>query len=204
MTKRLLKTGQALAQSLAGRAPLKITDPAAVPAAVLMPLWDQAEEVQVVFTKRTARLPHHAGQISFPGGVRDPGDFNLLDTALRETQEEIGVSPRQVSVVARLDQVLTATSNFLVTPYVGLLEAEASFAPNPVEVEKLVIVPLYKVLDRDNYRETELYLNGETRQEVGLTHDGQVIWGATARILTNLLDALGPKALQVAALGRSS
>jgi len=101
----------------------------------------------------------------------------LLDTALRETQEEIGVSPRQVSVVARLDQVLTATSNFLVTPYVGLLDAEASFAPNPVEVERLVIVPLCKVLDRANYCETELSLNGEMRQEVALTHDGQVIWG---------------------------
>lgn len=204
MTKRLIATGRALGQALARRAPGRIKDTEAVPAAVLMPLWDINDGVQVVFTKRNARLPHHAGQVSFPGGARDPEDLNLMDTALRETHEEIGVQPEHVSVVARLDQVLTATTNFVVTPFVGLLDNEAKFKPSPVEVERLVIVPLAKVLDLANYRQTEVTTASEVLLETALCHNGDIIWGATARILMNLLESLGPAALKVAALGQGA
>ena len=151
MSTRLIETGRVLERALGRRAPIMIKDAEAVPAAVLMPLWDKEDGVQVVFTKRNARLPHHAGQVSFPGGSREPEDSNLVDTALRETHEEIGVKAGQVSVVARLDQVRTATSNFVVTPFLGILDDETRFKPSPVEVERLVIIPLAKVLDTANY-----------------------------------------------------
>jgi 8-oxo-dGTP pyrophosphatase MutT (NUDIX family) len=164
-----------------------------------MPLWEQDHRVQMVFTKRNADLPHHPGQISFPGGAEDPGDADLAETALRETCEEIGVCQGLVEVVGRLDQVLTIT-NFLVTPYLGLVDSRANFQPNPVEVERLVVVPLAKVLDRANYQPRSLQWQGMTMNQVALTHGQDIIWGATARMLLNLLDALGDSAPTLAAL----
>ena len=198
MTERQLRTAQALQRALADREPARLEAPQARPAAVLMPLWDQGRGVQVVFTKRTEQLPTHAGQISFPGGARDPEDGDLEFTALRETCEEIGVCGRAVDVLARLDQVVTVT-NYLVTPFIGLLAPGVEFSPNPVEVERLVIVPLAKVLDRASYRPTEVTWRGVSFEQEALNHNGDLIWGATARILLNLLDALGPAAREVAA-----
>ena len=197
MTDLLRHTAQALSQALAGHQPQSLESPGSRPAAVLMPLWEQEGRVQVVFTKRNATLPHHPGQISFPGGAADPEDANLAETALRETCEEIGVCQGLVEVTERLDQVLTIT-NFLVTPYVGLVDPRAEFNPNPVEVERLVVVPLAKVLDRQSYQPRDVKWEGLTMRQVGLAHGGDIIWGATARMLLNLLDALGDSAKAVA------
>ncbi len=199
MEDMLHQTSQALTQALAGHQPQRLEYPGSRPAAVLMPLWERDGRVHVVFTKRNAHLPHHPGQISFPGGAVDPADSDLAETALRETCEEIGVCQGLVEVVGRLDQVLTIT-NFLVTPYLGLVDPQADFRPNPVEVERLVVVPLSKVLDRANYQPRPLQWEGVTMRQVALTHGQDVIWGATARMLLNLLDALGDKAREVAAL----
>ncbi len=198
MTDRQLQTARALREALAGREPGLLEAPQARPAAVLMPLWDPGDQLLVVFTKRTEQLPTHAGQISFPGGARDPEDGDLEFTALRETCEEIGVCGRAVEVLARLDQVVTVT-NYLVTPFIGLLEPGVEFSPNPVEVERLVLVPLAKVLDRASYRPTEVTWRGISFQQEALYHNGDLIWGATARILLNLLATLGPAAAEVAA-----
>ncbi|CAO0821541.1 CoA pyrophosphatase [Desulfarculales bacterium] len=195
----LHQTSQALLEALAGHQPQRLQYPGSRPAAVLMPLWEHDGRVQVVFTKRNAHLPCHAGQISFPGGAADSEDNGLSETALRETCEEIGVCQGLVEIVGRLDQVLTVT-NFLVTPYLGLVNARADFRPNPVEVERLVVVPLSKVLDKANYQPRPLQWEGVTTKQVALTHGQDVIWGATARMLMNLLDTLGDKALEVAAL----
>lgn len=197
MTDLLQNTAQALSQALAGHQPQRLEHPGSRPAAVLMPLWEDQGQVQVVFTKRNATLPHHPGQISFPGGAADPGDADLAETALRETCEEIGVCQGLVEVVERLDQVLTIT-NFLVTPYVGLVDARADFRPNPVEVERLVVVPLATVLDRESYQIQSVNWEGVAMRQVALAQGPDVIWGATARMLLNLLDALGEKALDVA------
>ena len=198
MTARQLLTAQALQEALAGREPARLDAPRARPAAVRMPLWDQGDQVQVGFTKRTEQLPTHAGQISFPGGARDPEDGDLEFTALRETCEEIGVCGQAVEVVARLDQGVTVT-NYLVTPFIGLLAPGVEFAPNPLEVQRLVIVPLAKVLDRASYRPSLLTWQGMSFRQQALNHNGDLIWGATARILLNLLEALGPAAREVAA-----
>jgi 8-oxo-dGTP pyrophosphatase MutT (NUDIX family) len=197
MSDLLHQTSQALLTALAGHQPQCLEYPGSRPAAVLMPLWERDQRVQVVFTKRNATLPHHPGQISFPGGAVDPEDADLAETALRETCEEIGVCQGLVEVVGRLDQVLTIT-NFLVTPYLGLVDPRADFRPNPVEVERLVVVPLAKVLDREAYQPRPLQWEGMTLTQVALTQGQDVIWGATARMLLNLLDALGDKARDVA------
>lgn len=190
MSERLARTAQAFAAALSGREPRRLNSPDARPAAVLMPLWEDQGQVQVVFTKRTATLPHHASQISFPGGMADPEDPDLKTTALRETCEEIGICQGLVEVVARLDQLLTIT-NFLVTPFLGVIEPGAPFRPNPVEVDRLVVVPLAKVLDPASYRPTEVHWQGMSLSQTALDHQGDVIWGATGRMLLNLLEILG-------------
>lgn len=204
MTSLLNNTANALLGALNGHQPQKVETSEAKPAAVLMPFWEQDGQVQMVFTKRSSDLPHHAGQISFPGGMRDPEDAGLEATALRETHEEIGVEPSLVEMVTRLDQVLTVT-NFLVTPFVGLLSPRASFRLSPEEVQRLIMVPVDKALDIGNYRMTDVEYKGAVFHQMALGHNGDVIWGATARILLNLVNILGEdgaRAVGLAAKGK--
>lgn len=188
---------QLLLEGLGGKEPGRLDSPQARRAAVLMPLWDDGAAAQVVFTKRNANLPTHAGQISFPGGAVEEQDPDLSGTALRETCEEIGVCHGAVEVVARLDQVTTIT-NYLVTPFVGLVSPQADFRLNPEEVERLVVVPLSVVLDRSRWRETEIPYQGMRLKQTALAFNGDVVWGATARILLGLIERLGPQAAVVA------
>lgn len=194
---RLRATAEALLAALAAKPPGRIEDASAKPAAVLVPLMDDGDQVRMVFTRRTDHLPQHAGQISFPGGGVEQGDRDLVSTALRETREEIGVSPRQVEIITRLDQIVTVT-NYLVTPFVGLLASPVEFSLNQVEVKHLLLVPLAKVLDRSQYVPTRIPWGGLNLNQLALHHKGEVIWGATARMLLNLLDTLGPAARTVA------
>ena len=188
------QTGRSLVSALEGYRPRRISpENGEVRAAVLVPLVERDGEVRVLFTKRTSNLPHHPGQISFPGGAREDSDRDSLATALRETSEEVGIAPEQVEVLARLDQIVTIT-NFLVTPYMGLVSENAIPSPNPVEVARLLEVPAQKVFDPESYRPTEISWQGATLMNQALSYNGDVIWGATARILLNLLEVLGPAA----------
>ncbi|KIX15932.1 NUDIX hydrolase [Dethiosulfatarculus sandiegensis] len=196
ISERLSKVGREFKQTLAMRDPVRVDSPGAKPAAVLMPLWDDGKDIQVIFTKRSAALPHHAGQISFPGGMRDPEDKDTSFTALRETAEEIGVPPARVEIVARLDQTVTIT-DFVITPYVGILDFNGDFELNPTEVDRLVITPLSKVLDFSLYKPREIKWQGMAFQQKALEHNGDIIWGATARILLDLLSALGDDAKKI-------
>jgi len=198
-TQRQQAVGLALCQALERHKPGRERLDEVRPAAVLMPLWDDGERVQVVFTKRTETLPSHAGQVSFPGGMVDPEDPDLKTTALRETHEEVGVPPEEVELITRLDQVVTVTG-FLVTPYLGLMDPAARFRPNPVEVERLVLVPLARLLDRSNYHTVDMFWEGMPLRQIALRQDQDIIWGATMRILLNFLEVVGPAARQVAAL----
>ncbi len=197
-SKRQLAVSQAFCQALEGHAPRSEELPHTRAAAVLVPLWDDGETVQMVFTKRTATLDNHAGQVSFPGGMADPDDPGLRATALRETHEEVGVPPERVELITRLDQVVTITG-FLVTPYLGLVDPAARFEPNPVEVDHMVLVPLPKVLDRSNYQTVDMEWEGMQLRQIALYQDQDMVWGATMRMLLNMLDALGDNAAKVAA-----
>lgn len=187
---RILRVGHALVNALEPHETVRVPVKSGRPAGVLMPLWDDGDDIQVIFTKRSSDLPTHAGQVSFPGGMAETTDNGLSYTALRETEEEIGVPPEKVAVVRRMDQLKTITG-FVVTPYIGLMASDISFKVNRVEVDHLLMVPLKKVLDREAYQEVEVDWDGMKLSQMGLAHDQDIIWGATFRMLQNFIESLG-------------
>ena len=158
-------------------------------AAVLVPLVDRPEGLTVIFTQRTAHLSAHAGQISFPGGRREPTDKNPEDTALRETEEEIGLSRDRVEVLGRLDTYMTRTG-FRVTPVVGLVRPPFTVDPDPTEVDEVFEVPLSVILDPANPQTHSRELMGTQRHFYAFPYQNRFIWGATAGMLVNLRDVL--------------
>lgn len=156
-------------------------------AAVLVPLLERNGTPHVLFTKRPATLRSHAGQFSFPGGGREPSDETPLHTALRETQEEIGVPPERVTVLGMLNEAPTVT-NFRIRPFVGVIPGDLTYRPNPDEIELILEVPLTVLLDPAAPRR-ELWRRGGREHEVYFFDYGEhVIWGATARMLVELFE----------------
>jgi 8-oxo-dGTP pyrophosphatase MutT (NUDIX family) len=155
---------------------------------VLLPLYEREGEYWMLFTKRTQKVAYHKGQISFPGGARDEEDRDLMDTALRETFEEIGVKPEDVEILGELDRMGTLTSNFLITPFVGIIPHPYELTIAGDEIEELVEVPISALLDKNNYREESQVYEGVTYQGSFFDYKGKVIWGATAKILKQFLD----------------
>ena len=159
------------------------------PASVFMPLCWHDNDVYMLFTKRTDKLHYHSGQISFPGGSQDPDDPDPAYAAMRETFEEIGVPFEKMRIILRLDQQSTLTG-FLITPFLGVIHPARDFKLNHNEVERLIMAPLSKVLDINNYREQEIIWRGVPTYWMALKHEGDIIWGATARILLTFIDTL--------------
>ncbi|RYG91348.1 CoA pyrophosphatase [Loktanella sp. IMCC34160] len=157
------------------------------PAAVLVPVM--AERNDIVLTKRSARLKHHPGQIAFPGGKQDPTDATLADTALREAEEEIGLSRDMVEVLGALPTHETVTG-FTVTPIVGLIHGAPSFRPEAGEVEEVFRVPFAHLADPVNFRVEGRRWQGRKRYYFTAPYGPYYIWGATARILRGLADRL--------------
>ena len=162
------------------------------PAAVLLPLYKKQGEYHILLTRRTQKVEHHKGQISFPGGARQEDDEGLMDTALRETFEEIGVCPEDVEVLGELDNMGTLTSNYLVTPFVGIIPYPYELRVNCDEIDELVEVPLSALADKRNHREEVYVIEGIKFKATMFDYRGHVIWGATARILEQFLDLLLP------------
>ena len=158
-------------------------------AAVLVPLIDRAEGLTVLFTQRTAHLSAHAGQISFPGGRRETYDHSPEDTALRETEEEIGLPRDRIEVLGRLDTYLTRTG-FRVTPVVGLVRPPFAIEPDPTEVDEVFEVPLTVILDPSNPQRHSREFMGQQRYFYAFPYEQRYIWGATAGMLVNLRDVL--------------
>jgi len=158
------------------------------PAAVLVPLLEKDGEAQVLLTRRRRDLRHHPGQVSFPGGRLDPGEAPLAG-ALREAREEIGLAPSAAEVLGRLDETLVLTSPFRLTPFVARVPYPGPYVGHPGEVEAILLLPLATLLRPEVHRT-------EVRDAYGMSHEvhvfdagGDRVWGATARVLWQLLGA---------------
>jgi 8-oxo-dGTP pyrophosphatase MutT (NUDIX family) len=161
-------------------------------AAVLVALFLAGEtpEPHVVLTKRRADLRRHAGEISFPGGRKDAEDADLSATALREAEEEIGLERSLVSLLGTLPITSTFATNYVIHPFVATIPASTAWTPSAKEVAEVLELPLEEV--RQAKTKTNIERRGITFQTDAYVVDGNVIWGATARILANLFDALVP------------
>lgn len=157
-------------------------DAAATEAAVMIVLVQHAADLSVLFTQRTAHLSDHAGQISFPGGRVEKEDANREETALRETEEEIGLQRARIAVLGRLPQY-EVPSGFRITPVVGWTEGPLLLQPDPFEVAEIFQVPLRHFLDLSRYQRREYDFRGRHRHYMAIPYEGRYIWGATAGML---------------------
>ncbi|MBA2325885.1 MAG: CoA pyrophosphatase [Actinobacteria bacterium] len=156
-----------------------------------MPLFEEDGEARVILTKRPEHMPSHRGEIAFPGGKVQPDvDATVLDAALREAAEEIGLPRSAVEIAAELDGISTIASRFTITPFVGLLETRPELVPDPREVAKVLDVPLSDLLDDGAYREERWDLGIPDRAVYFFELADETVWGATARILAGFLEHL--------------
>ncbi|MEN9562839.1 MAG: hypothetical protein RIR73_1083 [Chloroflexota bacterium] len=158
-------------------------------AAVLVPLVFFQNEWHVLYTRRTDRVESHKGQVSFPGGACDEGETTPEETALREADEEIGIRPQDVNVIGRLSRMVTI-SKFRVTPVVGVMSFPYAFKTSGAEVARVFTMPLQWLANRNNY--WEFSMPGSDRSVIVYhPYDGELLWGATARMTVNFLKILG-------------
>ena len=180
-----------IAAILARRCPREETVPGYRQAAVLLPLYETPDGPHFVLTKRTELVPTHKGQISFPGGGFQDGDGDLLATALRETEEEIGLRRGDVDVVGVLDDTVTAASSHVVRPFVGFVPHPYPFRLASFEIEQLVHLPLRPLLEPNCFREEVWDRDGRPHSVFFYEHDGHTVWGLTARILKQFVEVVG-------------
>jgi 8-oxo-dGTP pyrophosphatase MutT (NUDIX family) len=176
----LLCAAEAMALEVLGR-----TD-----AAVLVPLYIENGELYGVFTKRRDDLRRHAGEISFPGGRHDEGETDLVQTALREAEEEIGLPRDAVEILGALQPTPTIATGYAVYPFVGLIESGRTWTPSPREVAAVIELPLAALLA--GYDRRRLIRRGVPIRTDTYVVGEHLIWGATARILADLFDRIGP------------
>ena len=155
------------------------------PAAILLPIIER-EEPSVLLTKRSDNMPTHAGQISFPGGRVHAGDVSLIDTALRELEEETGIDREFVTVAGFLDPYETVNSGFMILPVVGFVRESFTLHMNANEVAEIFEAPLEYLCDPRNRSRMSVERQGVTREFYTIPFAGHTIWGATAEIIVNL------------------
>jgi len=158
-------------------------------AAVLVPLFKKGDGCHLLFTKRSDQVKHHKGEISFPGGVVDEEDLELISTALREADEEIGLRKSDVQILGILDDIVTVTE-FIVTPIVGVFPYPYPFKVSAVEIAELIEVPLSSLLREKSFSEKEMIRGGQKEIVYAYQYEKHIIWGATARILKQFLDLI--------------
>jgi 8-oxo-dGTP pyrophosphatase MutT (NUDIX family) len=161
-----------------------------VRAGVLVPLVPGPNGVEILLTRRTDTVLTHKGQISFPGGQQEKGDADIVETALREAYEEVGLEPSRVEVLGELDDVFTAVSGFVVTPVVGVMDGGLDdLRPAPMEVKSLLVVPISRLLEPAVHTTQTRSANGQRFTIDYYTVGEDVIWGATGRMLNQFLRA---------------
>ncbi len=158
-------------------------------AAVLVPLFKKGKDCHLLFTKRSDQVKYHKGEISFPGGVVDEEDLELVNTALREADEEIGLKKKDVEIIGILDDIVTITQ-FIVTPIVGFFPYPYSFKVSEVEIAELIEVPLSSLLHGESFSEKEIMRGGQREIVYAYQYGKHTIWGATARILKQFLELI--------------
>ncbi|MBW1920037.1 MAG: CoA pyrophosphatase [Deltaproteobacteria bacterium] len=162
--------------------------------AVLIPLFRADNEYKVLFTKRTSMVETHKGQISFPGGAVDKNDGSFVETALREAYEETGIRREDVSLLGQIDDTRTVASDFVIHPFVGLIPYPYPFKVNSREVERLIEVPLRIFAPTSSGSPIlPVEYEGSIYEGVAYSYKGDVIWGATARIMENFMDIMRGK-----------
>jgi len=155
-------------------------------AAVLVPLFQKGGDCHLLFTKRSEQVKYHKSEISFPGGVVDEEDRELINTALREAHEEIGLKESDIQVIGLLDDIVTITE-FIVTPIVGLFPYPYPFRVSEAEIAELIEVPLSFLLNKEYQSEKTILRGGQHEVVYAYQYGEHVIWGATARILNQFL-----------------
>jgi 8-oxo-dGTP pyrophosphatase MutT (NUDIX family) len=164
-------------------------DSTLTPSAVLVPLLDSDAGPALLFTRRSQSLPDHAGQIAFPGGVHDAGDASLRATALREAGEEVDVDPNRIEILGALDRISTL-AKYRIQPFLALWPAGDYGPGSPDEVERVFQVPLDWLADSANESRVRIDLPGRRLSVPAWVWEGEVIWGATRFITTDLLARL--------------
>lgn len=159
-------------------------------AAVLMPLFVKDEKWHILLSQRSGKVEHHKGEVSFPGGARETEDQSLEQTALRETWEEIGLPEDRVRVLGRVDDHYTY-SGFRITPFVGVIPHPFDFKISKIEVDHLLEVSIESMLDISRYEVHKTGFFGDNNYTCTFVHDnGDIIWGATARIIVHFLNLI--------------
>jgi 8-oxo-dGTP pyrophosphatase MutT (NUDIX family) len=167
------------------------------PAAVLVPLVNRVAGITVLLTQRTADMPSHAGQVSFPGGRRQAEDADATATALRETEEEVGIAARFIDVIGAVDLYRTGTG-YEITPIVGIVKPGFTIRADPREVADVFEVPLEHFLDEVNHKINSRQYQGRERRYYAMPYGERYIWGATAGMLKNLHFILTAKETEAA------
>lgn len=168
----------------------KITNENLFPSAVLIPLFYSQGQYHVLFAKRSDEVNFHKGQVCFPGGGPETRDSSLLQTALREAEEEIGLKAEDVEILGELDDNPTLTSGYVISPFVASIPYPYPFKADRREVEQIFSVPLSALMDEANFRQDYKTINGKTVCVYYYEYGGKLIWGATARIVRQFTELL--------------
>lgn len=159
-------------------------------AAVLIPIFPSRDELSLLLTVRTHEVETHKGQISFPGGMQDETDKDFIHTALREAREELHIEENAVEILGMLDDHATPT-NFIITPVVGYLKEKPSYTANPSEVAEVLEVPLSFFMNQNAARTEQREVRGKKTTVWHFQYGAHDIWGATARMIKNLMEVIG-------------
>lgn len=176
-------------RALAGRIPRERPADGLIRAAVLVLLRDTPEGVEVLLTRRSHEVKDHKGQVALPGGIVEAQDHDTLHAALRESHEEVGLDPASVRILGRLDDYVTITG-YHVTPWVGAVSSFEGLAPATGEIERVFTFPLRILGDPARLRRIPVDHPDGFGEVLVCEHDGEVVWGATARILKGLLEVV--------------
>ena len=176
-------------QVLARRVKQTVTDSSLMPAAVFLLVYSKDGEYCILLNKRSEQVEHHKGEISFPGGARDPEDRDFLDTALRETEEEMGISRDDVTVLGELDDVITR-SNYSVRVFIGTIPYPYPFKPSDREIAEVLEVPVSALQDQANIRQETRWVDERLVTSVSYAYGDHLVVGATAKILQQFLELL--------------